>query len=64
MPKALDLGTTKLNTTIQDIAYVGLYIVVLPMFILHKMQQTGVEEIKACEKHSVFIANLAGRYGK
>ena len=49
VPKALDLGTTELNTTIHDISYVGLYIIFLPMFILHNIQHVGVREIKAWE---------------
>ena len=40
---------TELNTTMQDIAYVGLDMSMLPMFTLHTIQQTTIKEIKAWE---------------
>ena len=50
--KVLDLGTTELNNMVQYIGYVGVYMSVLLMFILHNIQQDAFEEIKAHE-HTV-----------
>ena len=50
--KALDLGTINLNNMIQDIGYLGLYMSILPMFMLHNIQHAAVEEIKP-QEHTV-----------
>ena len=51
--KSLYLGTSKLTNMVQDIAYVEVDWSVLPMFLLHNIQQDTIEEIKARE-HTVY----------
>ena len=53
LPKEIELGTSNLNNMEWDIAYVEVDLSMLPMILLHNIQQAAVEEIKAWE-HIVY----------
>ena len=53
-PKALDLGTPEHNTMIKDIGHVSVNFSVIPMFLLHNIQQAVVYEIKEREHYLVW----------
>ena len=47
------MGTSELNDAIRGIAYIGLDMFELSMFILHNFQQDVVEEIKT-QEHTTY----------
>ena len=53
LPKAVDLGISEHNKMVSDISHVMVDMFMLPMFLLHNIQQDVVEEIEALE-HMVY----------
>ena len=48
-PKALDLGTPENSNMIKEIGHVSVDLSMIPMFLLHNIQQDTIDKIKARE---------------
>ena len=53
LPKAVDLGISEHNKMVSDISHVMVDMFMLPMFLLHNIQQVVAKEIKAHD-HMVY----------